>query len=185
MYEWKNFTATLNLEYIPTNTNISRQGGYNYTSTSLIDGFYINSPDNNIFTSTTITNMNLNSDHYPVTLHIPQNILIARPSPPTNTTPTRILNPIPPENLEKFNIEFFEANSAHLNELTSLLETHNHLTPDQWQEACLALDNIVEKISITIEKTCKATPIPTPMNRTAQQGRFLPRKLAKEWKKTP
>ena len=183
--QWKTFTTTLNLEYIPTNNNFSRQGGFNYTSTSLIDGFYINSPDNNKFISTTNTNMNLNSDHYPVTLHNPQNILIGRPPPPANTAPTRILNPIPPENLENFNIKFFEENSTQLNELTNLLENHNHLTSDQWKEACLALDNIVEKISITIEKSCKATPIPTLTNRTAQQGGFLPRKLSKEWKKTP
>ena len=181
--QWKTFTTTLNLEYIPTNNNFSRQGGFNNTSTSLIDGFYINSPDNNKFTSTTNTNMNLNSDHYPVTLHIPQNILIGRPPPPANTAPTRILNPIPPENLENFNLKFFEENSTQLNELTNLLENHNHLTSDQWKEACLALDNIVEKISITIEKSCKATPIPTLTNRTAQQGGFLPRKLSKEWKK--
>ena len=181
--QWKNFTTTLNLVYIPTNTYISRQGGYNYTSTSLIDGFYINSPYNNRFTSTTNTNMNLNSDHYLVTLHIPLNMLIARPSPPINIAPTRILNPIPPENLEKFNIEFFEANSIQVNELTSLLENHNHLTPNQWQEACVTLDNIIGKISTTIEKTCKATPMPTLTNRTAQQGGFLPRKLSKEWKK--
>jgi hypothetical protein len=181
--QWKNFTTTLNLEYIPTNTNITRQGGYNYTSTSLIDGFYINSPDNSRFTSTTNTNINLDSDHYPVTLHIPQNILIARPPPPTNITTTRILNPIPPENLEKFNIEFFEANSTQLNELTSLLENHNHLTPDQWHEACITLDNIVEKISDTIGKTCKAIPIQNLTNITSQQGEFLPRKLSKEWKK--
>ena len=76
--------------------------------------------------------MNLNSDHFPVTLHIPQNTLIARPSPAVNTTQIRILNPIPSENLENFNIEFFEANSTQLNALTSLLENHNHLTPDQW-----------------------------------------------------
>jgi exonuclease III len=182
--QWKNFTTTLNLEYIPTNTNISRQGGYNYTSTSLIDGFYINSPNNNRFTSTTNTNMNLNSDHYPITLHIPLNMLIARPPPPINITPTRILNPIPPENLEIFNIEFFEANSTQLNELTSLLENHNHLTHNQWQDACITLDNIIEKISIIIEKTCKAAPIPTLTNRTAQQGGFLHRKLSKEWKNT-
>jgi hypothetical protein len=86
--QWKNFTTTLNLEYIPTNLNLSKQGGYNYTSTSLIDGFYINSPDNSRFISTTNTNMNLNSDHYPVTLHVPQNILIARSPPPVNTTST-------------------------------------------------------------------------------------------------
>ena len=121
--EWKNFTTTLNLEYIPTDTILSRQGGYNYTSTSLIDGFYINSPDNYRFTSITNTDMNLNSDHYPVTLHIPQNILIARSLPSTDTTPTRILNPIPLENLEKFNIIFFETYSTQLNELTKLLRT--------------------------------------------------------------
>jgi hypothetical protein len=38
--DWKQFTNSLHLEYIPTNTNYSYQGGYNYTSTSLIDGFY-------------------------------------------------------------------------------------------------------------------------------------------------
>jgi hypothetical protein len=70
--QWKNFTITLNLEYIQTNTNLSRQGGYNYTSTNLIDGCYINLPHNSRFTSTTNTNMNLNSDHSPITLHIPQ-----------------------------------------------------------------------------------------------------------------
>ena len=143
------------------NTSLSKQEGYNYTSTNLIDGFYINSPDNSRFTSTTNTNMNLNSDHYLVTLHIPQNILIARPPPPVNTTPNRILNPIPPENLEKINIQFFEENSTQLNELTRLLESHNHLTFDQWQEACTSLDNIVDKISVTIEKTCKAAPYQT------------------------
>jgi hypothetical protein len=181
--EWKNFTTTLNLEYIPTNSNISRQGGYNYTSTSLIDGFYINSPNNTRFTSTTNTNMNLNSDHYPVTLHIPQNTLIARPPPPENITHIRILNPIPLENLENFNIEFFEANSTQLTELTNLLENHNNITLYQWQEACTTLDNIVKNISISIEKTCKATPIPTLTTRTTQQGGFLPRKLSKTWKK--
>ena len=113
-FQWKNFTTSLNLEYIPTNTSITRQGGYNYTSTSLIDGSYIQSPDNSKFISTTNTNINLNSDHYPVILHIPHNTLIARPPPPTNTSPTRILNPIPPENLEKLNTTFSEQNSIQI-----------------------------------------------------------------------
>ena len=115
--------------------------------------------------------MNLNSDHFPTTLHIPQNILIVRPPPLVNITPTRILNPIPPVNLEKFNIDFFETNSTQINELTSLLENHDHLTPDQWLEACIALDNILGKISVSIEKTCKATPIPTLTNRTEQHNK--------------
>ena len=125
--------------------------------------------------------MNLNSDHYPVTLHIPHNTLIARPPPPTNTSPTRILNPIPPENLEKLNITFFEENSTQLKALTTLLENHQHLTSDQWQNACTALDYIINKISETIERTCKAYPLPNLTTRTSQQGSFLPRKLAREW----
>ena len=128
--------------------------------------------------------MNLNSYYYPVTLHIPQNILIARPPPPTNTTPTRILNLIPPENLEKFIIDFFETNSTQLNKLTSLLDNHNHLTPDEWEETCIILDDIVEKNLVSIEKTCKAAPIPTLTNKTSQQGGFLPQKLSKKWKNT-
>ena len=99
-YQWTNFTTSLNLDYIPTNTSISKQGGYNYTSTSLIDGFYVHSSDNSTFTSTTTTYINLNLDHYPVVLHIPHNTLIARPPLPTNIPPTRILNPIPPENIK-------------------------------------------------------------------------------------
>jgi hypothetical protein len=75
--------------------------------------------------------MNLNSDHYPVTLYIPHNTFIARPPPSTNTIPTMILNPISPENLEKFNIALFEENSIQLKELTTLLEDHQHLTLDQ------------------------------------------------------
>ena len=182
-YQWRNFTTSLNLEYIPTNTNISRQGGYNYTSTSLIDGFYIHSPDNSKFTSTTNTTMNLNSDHYPVILHIPHNTLIARSPTPTNTSPSRILNPIPPENIEKFNIIFFEENSEKIKVLTTLLENHQHLSLDQWTEAYTTLDHIINKISETIEKTCKVNPLPNLTNRTAQQGGFLPRKLAREWKR--
>ena len=127
--------------------------------------------------------MNLNSDHYPVTLHIPYNTLIATPPTPTNILPNKILNPIPPENLKKFNIIFFEENSTQLNELTTLLENHQYLNPDQWQKACTSLDNIINKISETIEKTCKAAPLPNLTYRTSHQGGFLPRKLAKEWKK--
>jgi hypothetical protein len=38
--EWKQFTNSLHLQYIPTDPDYSYQGGNNYTSTSLIDGFY-------------------------------------------------------------------------------------------------------------------------------------------------
>ena len=82
-FQWRIFTTSLNLEYVPTNTIFSRQGGNNYTSTNLIDGFYINSPDNSRYSSTTYTHIDLNSDHYPITLHIPHNTLLARTIPPT------------------------------------------------------------------------------------------------------
>ena len=115
--------------------------------------------------------------------HIPHNTLIARPPSPTNTSPTRILNPIPLENIEKFNITFFEEKSAQPKALTTLLENHQHLTPNQWQEACTSFDYIVNKISEKkIEKTCTTYPLPNLMYKTSQQGGFLPRKLVRGWK---
>jgi hypothetical protein len=101
--------------------------------------------------------MNLNSDHYPVALHIPHNTLIARSLPLTNASPTRILNPIPPENIEKFNITFFEENSAQIIILTTLLENHQHLSPDHCAEACTTFDHIVNKISQQLKKHAKQT----------------------------
>jgi hypothetical protein len=78
--DWKQFTNSLHLTYIPTNTNYSYQGGYNYTSTSLIDGFYIktqpNHSDTTSFSSTTILKLKQNSDHYPINLYIPPNNII-------------------------------------------------------------------------------------------------------------
>jgi exonuclease III len=66
--EWKQFTNSLHLKYIPNDTNYSYQGGYNYTSTSFIDGFYIkiqqNTPNTPILASKTIFNLKQNSDHY-------------------------------------------------------------------------------------------------------------------------
>ena len=159
-YQWKKSTTSLNLEYIPTKSNISRERGYNYTSTSPIDGLYIHSSNNNKFILTTNTNMNLNSDHYPVVLHISHNTLIARIPPLTNTSPTRILKSIPLENSKKFNITFFAENSVQIKAHTTLLENHQHLSLDQWIEACTTLDYIVNKISKTIVKTCKIEPIP-------------------------
>ena len=41
------------------------------------------------------------------------------------------MNPIPQENLENFNTEFFEENATQLNEITTLL-SNNHLTNDRW-----------------------------------------------------
>ena len=150
--------------------------------TSLIDGFFIKTPNHITYTSTILVETNLNSDHTPIILHIPPNKLIAwHPTSPTTCT-ARIMNPIPQENLEKFKTKFFEENAIQLNNITTLL-TLDQLTQNQWQSACVQMDCIIQKISKTIENTCSATLIPTLTNRTSRQGSFLPRKLQKIWKK--
>ena len=43
-HQWRHFTQTLGLNYIPINTNYTKQGGLNYTHTSLLDGYFTKSP---------------------------------------------------------------------------------------------------------------------------------------------
>jgi hypothetical protein len=179
--EWRTFTDTLQLEYIPTNNKYSRQGGQDYNHTSLIDGYYIKTPDNTLYKSTINNTHNLNSDHSPVTLHIPSNTLLTRCMPPTTDRPPRILNPIPQANIEIFKTKFFEENSLQINELTNTLK-NVQITNDQWQSSCTTLDNLILKIYDKIQDTCSAPPLPNLTNRTAQQGGFLPRKLKKNLK---
>lgn len=180
--EWRAFTNNLQLQYIPTNSPFSRQGGLNYNGTSLIDGYYIKTPNNDLYTSTTNNDHNLNSDHSPVTLHIPPNTLLARPIP-TPIKTRRILNPIPQENIEKLKIEIFEENSLHINDLTTIL-LNKQLTNAQWQDACTKLDYLVQKISDKIQEICSAPPLPTLTNQTIHQGGYLPRKIQKNRKIT-
>ena len=157
---------SLLLIYIPIDTNYSRQGRYNYVQSSLIDGFFIKAQNPTTYTSTTFVESNLNFDHLPIILHVPPNKLIARQPPPPITYTTRIMNPIPQENLEKFKTKFFEENAIQLNNITTLLSV-DQLTQNQWQLACSQMDHIIQKISETIENTCSATPIPTLTNRAS------------------
>ena len=150
--------------------------------TSLIDGFFIKTQNHTTYTSTTLVETNLNSDHTPIILHIPPNKLIARqPPPPPTTCTVRIMNPIPQENLEKFKTKFFEENAIQLNNITTLLSL-DQLTQNQWQSTCAQMDQIIQKISKIIKNTCSATPIPILTNRASHQGGILPRKLQKIWK---
>ena len=71
-HEWTHFTNNIGLNAINNHNSFTRQGGYNYTSTSHIDGFYSNLPNHNTLKCHTITNVNQNSDHYPV--HTPTNL---------------------------------------------------------------------------------------------------------------
>jgi hypothetical protein len=81
--------------YTNTNTTYTRQGRLDYTHTSLIDGYFTKSPHNTRFTSQTNTDFQQNSDHFPISLFLPNNIILAQPPPLTTTTHSRLLNPIP------------------------------------------------------------------------------------------
>jgi hypothetical protein len=180
--KWRTFTYNLNLTYIPTNNTFTRQGGQNYAQTNLIDGYYIHTPNNILYTSTTKHDFNLNSDHSPVTLQIPPKTLLARPTQQKINKPPRILNSIPQENIEKLKILFFEENSLQINELTIIL-MNEHLSNNQWKISCTKLDHLIQQISDKTQETCSAPPLPSLTHRTTQQGGFLPRKLQKQWKK--
>jgi hypothetical protein len=122
--EWKQFTDSLHLQYIPTDTDYSYQGGNNYTLTSLIDGFYTKiqqNPSNTpTFTSKTILNLTQNSDHFPICLEIPPNNIISKKHILVQNKKSKILNPIPPENINMFCIKFSETNTNQIQQLTNL-----------------------------------------------------------------
>ena len=179
--EWHTFTNILQLTYIPTNSSYSRQGGQDYNQTSLIDGYYIKTPNNALYSSTTNNDHNLNSDHSLVTLHIPPNTLLARCMPPTINKLPILLNPIPQTNIEIFKTNFFEENALQINELTNTLN-NNQITTIQWQTSCTKLDQQIHQISENIQDTCSAPPLLDLTDRTAQQGGFLQRKLQTKWK---
>jgi hypothetical protein len=186
--DWKQFTNSLYLQYIPTDTNYSYQGGNSYTSTSLIDGFYTkiqqNHPNLPTLTSKTILNLKQNSDHYPICLDIlPNSIISKKPAPTSNNNTPKILNPIPPENINMCCIKFLEKHNTQIQQIINILKNNATLPQNQWQQVCTEMDQMVHNISKIIEETCIAPPIPTLTSLTTKQGGYLPRKLQKIWKK--
>jgi hypothetical protein len=186
--DWKQFTNSLYLQYIPTDTNYSYQAGNKYTSTSLIDGFYTkiqqNHPNSPILTSKTLLNLKQNSDHYPVCLDIPPNFIISKQHAHTSNTNTpKILNPIPPENINMFCIKFSEKHNTQIQQIINILKHNTTLPKNQWQQVCNEMDQMIHNISKIIKETCIAPPIPTLTNLTTKQRGYLPRKLQKIWKK--
>ena len=83
---WHTYTTTNNFTYIPIDTTYSRQGGHNYTNTSLLDGFYYKGNLPNL-TSHTLLNIHYNSDHFPLKLTLPSNTLLSTPPQKTNNSP--------------------------------------------------------------------------------------------------
>ena len=122
---WRSFTTSLELSYVPTNTKFSRQGCHNYTQNSLMDGFFIKTPNNNQYTSTTNQDTQLNSDHLPIHLQIPPNTLIAKDPAITSEPPPRILNPISQEKIDEFHNFLSERHSNQIDDLTTFYKITN------------------------------------------------------------
>jgi hypothetical protein len=181
-HQWKLFTQNLGLTYIPTNTSYTRQGGLNYTHTSLLDGYYIKSPTHITYTSQTNTDFPHNSDHFPVSLFLPNNIILARPPPTLPLLNSRLLNLIPQKTLDLFNLTFFTTHSTQIDTLTNLLQNNESLTQEQWQVACHQFEDITTKITETINNTCMALLLPQLTHHTNRLGGFLPRSLQQKWK---
>jgi hypothetical protein len=113
--DWKQFMNSLYLQYIPTDTNYSYQGGNNYTSTSLID--------------------------------IPPNYIISKKhAPASNNNKPKMLNPIPPENINMFCIKFSEKTSTQIQQIINALKNNTTLSQNQWQQVCNEMDQMVQNI---------------------------------------
>jgi hypothetical protein len=165
--EWRTYVNTLNLTYIPTDTPYTRQSRDCYTNTSLFDGFFLKSPNIPLYHSHTNTTTTLNSDHFPIYLHVPPHSLLSKPPLlPIPHTP-RILNPIPTANLTNFNTQFFETNALQIDTLIAILQ-QDQLHDHQWLDVCSQLDILINSISTTILATCTAPPLSPLTSRTAQ-----------------
>ena len=173
---------TKNFTYISTNTTYSRQGGHNYTNTSLLDGFYHKSPLTNLIFYT-LLNLQQKFDHFPLKLTLPLNTLLARPPRQTHQNLLRLLNPISKDKLDAFIQHFFTQHSLLIDELTTLLQP-SHLSLAQWNNACSQLDLIILLLSSTLQQTCIAPPIPTLTTHTNHLDGYLPRNIQKTWKNT-
>ena len=178
--EWARFTQNNGLKVIKNPICFTRQGGHNYTSTSHIDGFYTNTPNTTNLQSHTLTNLNKNSDHYPVILQLaPNTVVIKETTTPTNTP--RITYPIPPNNLQNLQTTFIDKQNLAIENLTQILQQY-HLTITKWEDAQHKFQEITNSLSQCIEQTCMAPPNPPLPNRVKSQCGFLPRTQQKKLK---
>jgi hypothetical protein len=179
-YEWAKFKQDIGLNIIDNQASHTRQGGTNYTLTSLIDDFYSNLPNHNTLQSHTITNLNQNSDHYPVQLHLTPNSVIIRPTPIPNTNP-RINYPISETNIQTLHTTFLDNQNLAITNLTNTLK-QEQLTHQQWEDSKTKFQEIIKSLSNCIEQTCMSQPTPPLPHRAKLQGGFLPRQQQKIWK---
>ena len=164
-----------------TDTTFTRQGGSDYTQFNLIDGYYIKTTNHQYYSSTTNTTFQHNSDHSPVTLEIPANTLLAKPTYTSQNRHTKLLDSIPQENLDECNTMLFTNNSTTIGQLTQFLLDNEDLNPQQWTQVCNTMKHITNKLTEIVLQTCNNLPKPTLTNQVAQQGSYLPGKLQKKW----
>ena len=153
---WHTYTTTNNFTYISTNTTYIRQGDHNYTNTSLLDDFYYKRNLLNL-TYHTLLNIHHNSDHFPLKLTLPPNILLSRPLQKTNNNSPRLLNPIPQEKLDAFNHQFFTKHSLLIDEFTITFQL-DQLTSKQWHNTYPQLDLITSLLSNALQQTYISPP---------------------------
>jgi hypothetical protein len=179
---WEKFTKRNGFKYIITNTAFSRQGGKNYTATSLIDGFYIKDTQNTSLKSITNINKMQNSDHFPIHSKIPPNFLIAKKPYQIPKTKKKLSNPILPIQIQAFHALFRERTTNIMQSITQTLNTQGKLSKLEWKIACQKLKKLIKHITKIVEETCTTKAYPTLTNQPEKQGGYLPRKQQKKWK---
>jgi hypothetical protein len=90
--DWTQFMQG-RLHPIHDNENFSQHGGQNYTSISIIDGFYTNIPLHTSPKCQTLSNQNQNSNHYPINLTF-DSLQLARKSHKSTKYQPKITYPI-------------------------------------------------------------------------------------------
>ena len=129
---WQPFTHNIHLCPIPNQSIFTRQGP-NYTSLNLANGYYCTS-------STTQTligsaHLNLTSDHFPVTLTLPPNVITTRSDTQTPVKFPQLINPISQATLQQLNAIFFTSIyndiSNYMIATLTLLPHPNMPTPTQ------------------------------------------------------
>lgn len=151
-------------------TNFTRHGGPNCSHTSLIDRFYINKTQFTHLQCNTNTQLHLNSDHLPVALQFPPQMLVRRPPTSQTNYPSQFIYPIPQENIQTFLTEFNETNLLNILQLTNILQSTTPLTPYQWVETQNKLNQIIQSLS---DYAIEIRGVPPPHN-TNKKTRWLP-----------
>ena len=165
--EWACFVQNNGLKVVHNPINFTRQEGHNYISTSHIDGFYTNDPNITNLHSHTLTNLNQISDHYPVQLQLaPNTIVLKKTTTPINTL--RITYSIPLNNFQNLQTYFKGKQNIAIENLTQILQ-QEHLTPTQWEDAQLELQEITNSLSQCIEHACISHLTPQLPNRVKLQ----------------